>query len=340
MFKDQDFLAHTLANPENLKGDEKEMFAFQSGYASYQGSGILCLEPNQPVANISLVLSAGIHGNETGPIELLNELVMDILSGKVSLGIRLLCIIGNPKAALIAERFCEVNLNRLFGGAWQQQQGYEAQRAEHLEACVNAFFEDEKGRDAKRLHYDLHTAIRDSVHEKFAVHPYVPNGRYQQQQLAFLAACDVEAVLFSHQATTTFSYYTFAHHAAQAFTLELGKVRAFGDNDPANLARLRSCLLQLMVSGELRQEDVDKLKLFQVVTALIKDAQDYRLNITDDVANFTAFRQGFCLAESSLGHYHIEQQDDAIVFPNTKLPIGQRAGLVVRSQLKEYFSIE
>ncbi|RUM51568.1 MAG: succinylglutamate desuccinylase, partial [Marinomonas sp.] len=36
------------------------------------------------------------------------------------------------------------------------------------------------------------------------------------------------------------------------------------------------------------------------------------------------------LAESSLGQYVIEQEGDAIVFPNTQLPVGQRAGLVVR----------
>lgn len=44
------------------------------------------------------MLSAGIHGNETAPIELLNQLVNDLLSGSRTLAVRLLVVLGNPAA--------------------------------------------------------------------------------------------------------------------------------------------------------------------------------------------------------------------------------------------------
>ncbi|KZN13430.1 succinylglutamate desuccinylase [Marinomonas sp. TW1] len=337
MIVNDDFLAYTLRHPEQNDGLN---FTFPSGRARVEGAGILCLEPEVQQSNLSLVLSVGIHGNETGPIELANGLVKSILAGDLVLGVRLLFIIGNPRAVIQAQRFCDVNLNRLFCGSWQSQQGYEAQRAQQLERSVKTFFEASDPVGAQKLHYDLHTAIRGSVHEKFAVHPYAPKAIYQQRQLAFLAACGVEAVLFSHQPTSTFSYHSFAQHDAQASTIELGKVRAFGENDLSSFLQMKRALTELLVTGELVQDRVSDLSLYEVVDSLTKDDQSYRLNIADDLENFTPFEQDFCLAESLEQRYIVKQAGDAIVFPNTKLPVGQRAGLVVRSKPMSRFNFQ
>ncbi|MFQ3187384.1 MAG: succinylglutamate desuccinylase, partial [Marinomonas primoryensis] len=220
-----DFLAVTLANQDGLTPFQ---FVFPSGTGFVENTGILRLEPTQETS-ISLVLSVGIHGNETGPIELVNQLVTSILKGRISLSVRLLVLIGNPVAANQAIRFCDVNLNRLFSGAWQNYNGFEAQIAQRLEKAVGDFYSMANNETTQmRLHYDLHTAIRGSMHEKFVVYPFVENGIYNQQQLAFLAASGIEAVLLSHQSTTTFSYYSYAVHGAHAFTVELGKVHRFG----------------------------------------------------------------------------------------------------------------
>lgn len=61
------------------------------------------------------ILSAGIHGNETAPVELLDAIVDDIIDGQLTPIVRLLVILGNPAALAQQSRFVETNLNRLFG---------------------------------------------------------------------------------------------------------------------------------------------------------------------------------------------------------------------------------
>ena len=97
------------------------------------------LEPEQAPKH-SVVLSAGIHGNETAPIELVNTLVQQILAGELELNVRLLVILGHPQAMNEGTRFCDVNLNRLFCGAWQRYEGMEVELAKQLEASLKRFF--------------------------------------------------------------------------------------------------------------------------------------------------------------------------------------------------------
>jgi succinylglutamate desuccinylase len=181
-----------------------------------------------------------------------------------------------------------------------------------------------------RLHYDLHTAIRGSMHEKFVVYPFVENGIYNQQQLAFLAASGIEAVLLSHQSTTTFSYYSYAVHGAHAFTVELGKVHRFGENDLSAFADLEKSLVLLLEEGILAQASLSDIHIFTVLDSLVKDDESYELSIESDVKNFTQFEQGYRVAYSEKSEYIIQKTGDTIVFPNTNLPVGQRAGLIVR----------
>jgi succinylglutamate desuccinylase len=323
-----DFLALTLSNPNGISPFQ---FTFPSGIGVVEETGILRLEPNQ-ASKVSLVLSVGIHGNETGPIELINKLVKAILTGKLTLAIRLLVVIGNPVAANATKRFCDVNLNRLFNGAWRNYESFEAKRAQRLEKAVSDFYAlASTDSDQVRLHYDLHTAIRGSMHEKFVVYPFVENAHYSQQQLAFFAASEIEAVLLSHQPTTTFSYYSHFVHAAHAFTVELGKVYPFGQNDLSRFAALEKNLVQLLEEGDLAQSPLSSLHVFMVLDALVKDDDSYELNIDQDAKNFTQFVEDYRLAHSQKSLYRIKQTGDAIVFPNTNIPVGQRAGLVVRA---------
>ncbi|MFT2112357.1 succinylglutamate desuccinylase [Marinomonas sp. 2405UD68-3] len=324
-FQNGDFLAYTLANPVEC---EPQSFQIQGADLYLEDTGILRIEPSQPTS-ISLVISVGIHGNETGPIELINNLLKDIFSGELILNVRLLVLIGNPVSSNAGKRFIDVNMNRLFSGAWKTFDCPEAKRAENLENVVQRFYEKGSESDV-RLHYDLHTAIRGSEYEQFAVYPFDHGSGYSKSQLNFLAASGLDAVLLSHQPTTTFSYYTHLTYGAHAFTVELGKVYPFGQNDLSRFSGIDSSLRSLMATSEIPQGNLSSLTVFAVKDALIKDAEDYTLNIGSDVKNFTGFDKGFCLAQSSLSEYRVALDGDAIIFPNAQVPVGQRTGLIVR----------
>ncbi len=117
------------------------------------------------------VLSCAIHGNETAPIEVLNDILTKISEGSLEPIHSTLFIFGNPKAINLEKRFSEENLNRLFaGGLKDKEDNYETIRARRIISLLDGFYK----KDSKKFHDDLHTAIRDSKIEKFAMSPFNP----------------------------------------------------------------------------------------------------------------------------------------------------------------------
>ena len=165
-----------------------------------------------------LIISSGIHGNETAPMEIVDAIVNDIYSGELSVQTEVLFIIGNPEAARAQQRFIDDNLNRLFSGKYKQFSSPEADRAQALEKIVRDFYSQELPLNGQRLHYDLHTAIRGSELEKFAVYPYLSDQNWSSAQIGFLERCGIQAVLLSSQPSGTFSYFTSNEFGAHSFT--------------------------------------------------------------------------------------------------------------------------
>lgn len=276
-----------------------------------------------------LLLSAAIHGNETAPIELLDRLLQRIAGGHLRPRARLLFLLGNPPAMRRGERYIDQDINRLFNGRHADASGYEAIRACELERIAANFF-SLPGRS--RLHYDMHTAIRGSQIEQFALYPYSPERHHSAHELARLQAAGITAVLLQNKPGITFSSYTYACLDTEAFTLELGKAQPFGQNDGVDLRRLEEHLEQLIegVEAPLASLELDQLQLFSVAREVIKHSDDFRLYLPADVENFSELPLGYLLAEDIAGtRWVIDEPGARIIFPNPKVKNGLRAGLLV-----------
>ena len=277
---------------------------------------------------LDLLLSAGIHGNETAPIELLDRLLQGIARGTLKPRARLLFLLGNPEAMRRGERYIDQDINRLFNGQHEQSSGFEALRACELEHLAATFF-SKPGR--QRLHYDLHTAIRASKIEQFALYPWCEGRAHSRLELTRLRAAGIEAVLLQSKASITFSGYTYAQLGAEAFTLELGKARAFGQNQLVNLDRLEQRLECLIEGREPELETgLDGLQLFAVAREVIKHSDAFVLHLPAAVENFSELPVGYLLAEDIAGtRWVIEQAGTRVIFPNPKVKNGLRAAILV-----------
>jgi succinylglutamate desuccinylase len=297
------------------------------GHAEWLGEGALLLTPAQPEAD-SVLVSCGVHGNETAPVEVAEGILADVLAGRLPLTVRLLVLLGNLDALATGERYLDYDLNRLFNGAHARQpEMREAKRAVQLEQLASRFF---AGASARRYHYDLHTAIRGSVFEKFAIYPYQDGGPANLAQFAWMEAAGIEAMLLHTQPAATFSYYTTRHCGAQAFTLELGKARPFGQNDLSRFAGIDQALRKLIAGKSIDSQARPKaLPCFQAKYDIVKLSDAFRFYLADNVENFTALEDGFLIAEDGDTRYLAEGGEERILFPNPKVKNGLRAGIVV-----------
>ena len=244
--------------------------------------------------------------------------------------------VSNPAAINIGKRFVKENLNRLFSGAHSDgtTQNQERERAIQLEAAVGDFFagaKESNKESRERYHYDLHTAIRGSKNDKFAVYPFRHEKPWVKEQLQFMLACGVNTILFSNSPTTTFSYFSSNEFGAHAFTVELGKVKPFGENDMMNFAGVRASLTSL-VSGKslaLIEYNKDDFSFFEIDQIIDRQYENFTLHFADDVENFTDFPIATVIATDGELEIKTQKEGEAIIFPNANVAVGQRALLTV-----------
>ncbi|ALM51542.1 succinylglutamate desuccinylase [Halomonas huangheensis] len=299
----------------------------EGGRYTIVGPGILHLTPDQVSVDArATVISVGIHGNETAPIELLGESLARLEAGLNQLGAPVLVILGNLEAIRRGTRFIETNLNRLFKRELDLS-GDEADRARELMRAVDHFYAQHHG--LPRLHYDLHTAIRDSQYPRFVVDPFAESAT-DEKQWHWLAGAGIQAALKQHQHSWTFSHYSKHYHQAQAFTFELGKALPFGHNDLSSLKQMGAMLDALIAGARPEAGDGQELIGFQVAVEVFRESKDFRLCFADDTPNFTEFGCGETVAEdASTGATIVGNTPLRVVFPNANVELGARAALLV-----------
>lgn len=324
LLKGESFLEITRNNSDFLAPEKLENEKY---LILLHNTGFLEIVPKKS-ADTAIIISTAIHGNETAPIEICDEVISEVLTQKLELKYPTLFILGNPRAMNIAKRFVDYNLNRLFVGTHKRiEPCYETKRASEIESVVEDFYQ--RHDLSKKWHYDLHTAIKPSQIEKFAISPYSPTNIESNEQLNMMEALGAEAILFSKSESTTFSYHTKSLYGAHSFTVELGKVHPFGENPSESFTKTRMNLRKILskeitVSSELNKD----LKLFNVHHSAIKKSDDFDFYFPDDTKNFTLFKKGEKIYHD-LGKDYIADKDMRVIFPNKDVIIGQRAALLI-----------
>ncbi|MBB3259505.1 succinylglutamate desuccinylase [Paraburkholderia bannensis] len=323
-----DFLGATLGG---WRPTDQTQGVCANGAVRWQSldEGVLLLEPARiDVTTRSVLLSAGVHGDETAPIELLSKIVADIAAGRLALACRVLVVLGNVNAMRVAKRYEDDDLNRLFGGRHARvPHSREAPRAVALEAAAQRFFAVASTTPGARWHLDMHTAIRASAFEQFALLPYT-GGAPTRAMFDWLADARIAAVLIHTEKGATYSSFTADHCGATACTLELGKVRPFGENDLARFAHADAAVRRL-VAGVTNGAEAVMPRVFTVIGQITKQSDAFALHVAADVPNFTPFARDTVLAEDGDYRYVVTHDEERIVFPNPTVKPGLRAGLLV-----------
>ncbi|MCQ4321484.1 succinylglutamate desuccinylase [Stutzerimonas stutzeri] len=307
-----------------------ESVQFTDGGARLQwlGEGALAVTPARGQdAGLDLVLSAGVHGCEIIPIELLDRLIRAIARNEIRPRARLLLLFCNPPAMRQGVRRLGQDLNRLFCGKHAASEpGDETRRAAQLEDWVAAFFQ-EPGR--RRWHYDLHSAMRASVLPQFAVCPWVDGREVAPQSLTRLQHAAVDAVLFQEKPSGTFSAHTATRHGAEAFTLEMAEAPE-GVWPECLDEFLQAAQAWIEAAEPVRTDPPRPLLKFRLAREIIKCSEQFVLRVPADIQNFTPLSPGTLLAEDENGaRWVAEEQEARILFPLADVAIGERAGLIV-----------
>ncbi|QLK60750.1 succinylglutamate desuccinylase [Enterobacteriaceae bacterium Kacie_13] len=321
-----DLLAMTLSgDPVPQPFGQTEMLDWQ-----WRGEGILELSPRQP-CEAAVVISAGVHGNETAPIELLNQMVSKLLSGELMLNIRLLVLLGNPPSMRINQRYVDADMNRMFGGRHARYRpNDETRRVQELEQVMALFYRSATAAGTtQRFHYDLHTAIRGSKHVRFGLLPFQPRPQ-GKGMLAWLDAAGLDALVHHRSPGGTFTHFSSEVFQADSCTLELGKALPFGSNDHTQFSGVRRAL-EALVSGEPLPDRKAEAPLlhYRVVQDVIRSKEDFQLFIPGDALNFTAYQKGFVIARENGKTYRVDAEEEVVLFPNPNVAMGLRAGLML-----------
>lgn len=277
-----------------------------------------------------LLVSVGVHGDETAPIEMLAQVLHSLMRTPHALTVDLMVAVGNLDAIALRKRYLDADMNRLFRADRSDlASASEAGRADALMQASAAFFAVPH---AGKWHLDLHAAIRPSRYPAFAVMPDAIAEEGKRALIDWLGSAEIGAVILNRKLAGTFSAYTATQFGAISCTLELGRIGALGANDLSPFVPAQRALERLLRSEQAATMPVQSPHMFHVVQEIIKHSDGFSMAFDRAIDNFTTIQPGTLIAQDGDIVYRTGNAIEYIVFPNPDVRIGQRAGLMVVRQ--------
>lgn len=287
--------------------------------------GVLQVMLNGDAERPRILLSAGVHGDETGPIEMLARMLAGLADEPNRLNVHLLVVIGNPDAIACRKRYLDSDLNRFFRDESVHGTAREGQRAQSLMRVAAGFL---SAPASSRIHLDLHAAIRASLYPSFAIVPDVIADAQKHALIGWLGGASIGAAVINGKPAGTFSAYTAEKCDATSATVELGQVGRLGENDPAQYATAQAALEELVRSGALSKGAGEFPAVFDVVREIVKESEDFTMELDRSTRNFTPLRPEQEIARDGDSTYRAKE-NECILFPNPDVAVGRRAALIV-----------
>ncbi len=283
--------------------------------------GVLSIEPREPSHLPGVIISVGVHGDETVPIRLVDQWLARVAADALPVNRPMLFILANPAAASRETRFVDHNMNRLFDPAATAGSAPEALRALELMAQVKAFAD----RHPDGLHFDLHSTIKPSDKDRFALVPPACAERTLTNLLRWFQRFAVDAWVQNRSAAATFANYS-ANLGYLSATLELGQVSAPDEPIDRFLPLLDE--FTLLAQGPSTPSG-HPTQAFQVQREIIRPEGAFEVCI-EDFVNFRPLTAGTVIARGETEEWTVEEDGDALLFLNARVPVGQRVALVIR----------
>ncbi len=299
-----------------------------AGFAvSLPAPGILTVKAATPdPSRASVLVSVGVHGDETGPIEMVAWLIEALSRTPRELAVDLMLCVGNIDAIAQGKRFIDADLNRMFRADRGTLAGTaEAARADALIDATCAFFD---GAGPQRWHLDLHTAIRPSHYPMFAIVPEIIPDAPRKALIDWLGQAAIGAVIMNPKSVGTYSYYSSEHHGAAGSTVELGRVGTLGQNDLSQFADASTALDRLL-RGQPGLAARTAPHVFATARSIMKLSDAFSMRVGRETWNFTPMKKGEVIATDGETVYRVEHDEELVVFPNPDVRVGLRAGLMV-----------
>lgn len=300
----------------------------EAGFAvALPAPGILSVKGAAPDARRpSVLVSVGVHGDETGPIEMVAYLLEALSREAAALAVDLLLCVGNIDAIRAGKRFIDADLNRMFRAERGSLAGTaESGRADVLIDATRAFFD---GAGPRRWHFDLHTAIRPSHYPMFAIVPELIADAARAQLVDWMGEAGIQAVIMNPASAGTYSYFTSEHLGAAGSTVELGRVGTLGQNDLSQFADASKALDRLL-RGLPAQAARATPHVFATAQSITKLSDAFSMRVGRETWNFTPMKKGDVIASDGDTVYTVQHDEELVVFPNPDVRVGLRAGIMV-----------